>query len=153
MLNVEDTVPTESLSFVPELASRTWRVLFFFPRAATTHCQMQARRFESLNPDFQALGVQIVGASSDTRPQHSSFRDLCRVTYPLVADPSGELGRAFGVLEDEVVDGENNLRAKRVTFVLSPDHRVVKRYDDVDPDAHASIVLEDLQSLLRSPPR
>lgn len=146
MLNVDDAIP--SVSALAEVGG-FWRVLFFFPRAATTHCQMQARRFEALMPQFEALGVRVVGLSSDTEPQHRSFRDVCKVSFPLVSDADGSVARAFGVLEEDVVENETTRRAKRRTFLVSPQGRVVKRYDDVDPNTHAAEVLEDLRALKR----
>nr|WP_256566000.1 redoxin domain-containing protein [Deinococcus sp. QL22] len=62
--------------------SSGWRVIFFFPRANTTHCQMQARRYQALSGEFAAHGVSVLGISSDTRKQQLIFRDICKVDFP-----------------------------------------------------------------------
>lgn len=121
-----------------------WTVLFFFPRAATTHCQMQARRFQALLPEFERLGAVVVGVSSDDAARHGSFRSLCRLSFPLVSDTELSACQAFGVLEQEVVDDETTLRARRETFLIDPDGRVVQTWRPADPDRNAADVLAEL---------
>lgn len=129
----------------------TWVVLFFFPRAHTTHCQMQARRFQALAPEFGALGVNLVGVSSDTTNEHMRFRDVCRLSFPLIADETERIGAAYGVLEDAVVDGEHNRRLKRHTYLIDPRGRVAQIWTDVDPNTHAEQVLAAVRERAQQP--
>ncbi|ADV65833.1 peroxiredoxin [Deinococcus maricopensis] len=133
----------------PPLALSAWRgqwvVLFFFPRAHATHCQMQARRFQALMPEFQALGANIVGVSSDTGAQQMTFRDVCRVSFPLLSDAGERIGGVYGVLEDAVVEDEETRRLKRQTFLIDPQGVVVEHWTEVDPNTHAGEVLAALR--------
>lgn len=123
-----------------------WVVLFFFPRAAATHCQMQARRFQALSPEFQAAGAHIVGVSSDTRQRQTEFRGLCDLSFPLISDRTGDLSRLYGVL-DGLEPGEEVPLARRETFLISPEGRVAHRWRGVVPHTHAAEVLGQLRAL------
>ena len=127
-----------------------WVLLFFFPRASTSYCQMQARRFQALQPDYSRLGVQVVGISSDTAQQQTVFRDSCQLDFPLITDTDHRVGTRYGVMETERVDGEAALRARRESFLIDPQGRLVRHYTEVAANTHAAEVLADLQHLIPS---
>lgn len=119
-------------------------LLFFFPRASTSYCQMQARRFQALLPEFQRRGVQIIGVSSDTAQQQTIFRDSCQIDYPLITDVDHRVATLYGVLEPAIVEQESNLRARRESFLIDAQGRVVRHYTQVDANTHAAEVMQDL---------
>ncbi|ANE44187.1 peroxiredoxin [Deinococcus puniceus] len=124
--------------------SGSWRVLFFFPRANTTHCQMQARRYQALSGEFAARGVSLLGVSSDTRKQQLMFRDICKVDFPLISDTDHAVSRQFGVL-DTLVPGEEVQVARRETFLIDPQGRIAQHWQGVDPATDAAMVLEEVK--------
>lgn len=124
-----------------------WRVLFFFPKAATTHCQLQARRYQALATEFQALDVDVAGINSDPRREQVSFRELCALDYPLLADEGHVLTELFGVL-DEPWPGEQVRRARRETFLSDPQGVIVRHWTEVDPATDAATVLQDVRARL-----
>ncbi|WP_027481614.1 peroxiredoxin [Deinococcus pimensis] len=125
----------------------SWVVLFFFPRSATTHCQMQARRFQALLPEFEKLGALVVGVSSDTAERQGTFRSVCRLDFPLVPDSELAVCRVYGVLEDAPVEEEPTPRARRETFLIAPDGRVARRWAPADPNSNAADVLAELRAM------
>lgn len=127
-----------------------WLVLFFFPRANTTHCQLQARRFEALAPAFGALNARILGVSSDARAQQMAFRNLCQLSFPLIPDTDHQLSERYGVL-GEPFPGEETRLARRETFLISPEGRVVRHWTEVIPKTHAAEGLEELRKVLGQP--
>ncbi|MFC4637516.1 peroxiredoxin [Deinococcus hohokamensis] len=143
-LRLGDKVPT--LTVTPDngqpinLGHGQWRVVFFFPHVATTHCQLQARRYQALYPEFQALGVDVVGVNGDTRTQQVQFRDLCVLDYPLIEDRELQLAKTFGVLDD-LWPGETRARPKRVTYLINPDGLIVRHWTDVRPGDDAPTAL------------
>lgn len=124
-----------------------WRVLFFFPKTATTHCQLQARRYQALAADFRTLGVDLVGINGDPKRELSSFRDLCKLDYPLLNDRKQEVSAMFEVL-DEPWPGEDVRRARRETFLVAPDGVITDHWTDVSPGEDAGIVLARAQERL-----
>ncbi|MFC4636719.1 peroxiredoxin [Deinococcus hohokamensis] len=129
--------------YVPQ--SGRWQVLFFFPKAATTHCQLQARRYQAVAADFRELGVDVVGINSDPRREQVSFRELCVLDYPLLADEGHVLTEMFGVMDDPW-PGEQVRRARRETFLVDPQGVIVRHWTNVDPGTDATTVLEDVRS-------
>ncbi|MBI4199601.1 MAG: redoxin domain-containing protein [Chloroflexi bacterium] len=101
------------------------------------------RKFQSLLPDFQQLGAQVLGASTDAAPPQKAFADHCGVTFLVVADfPTFAAARAFGVFN------EDRLADSRVTFVIDR-HGVVRHVieDAQNMERHATESLEVLKKL------
>lgn len=154
-LTLGDHAPDFSLSGDAERPERLsdlrggWTVVFFYPRANSSHCAMEARRFQKLLPDFEALGARVVGVSVDPPEKQAYFRDACVLSFPLVSDPSHEISRDYGVLGTLDIDGEEATVARRETFLLDPEGRVVERWSvENPPNRHAAEVLEALRARL-----
>ncbi|WP_221090748.1 peroxiredoxin [Deinococcus aquaedulcis] len=126
-----------------------WRVLFFFPKTATTHCQLQARRYQALVDAYQALGVDVVGINGDPKQDQAKFRDLCKLDYPLITDRDQTISAAFGVL-DEPWPGEDVRRARRETFLVAPDGVVTDHWTEVSPGEDAATVLARVRERLET---
>ncbi|GGR02973.1 hypothetical protein GCM10008957_14750 [Deinococcus ruber] len=109
---------------------------------------MESRRFQTLLPEFEHLGVQVIGVSVDTTEQQQYFRDFCVLKFPLISDAAYKLSRQYGVLETLEVEGENVTFARRETFLISPHGQVQYHWTDVDPDTHAATVLAELRQQL-----
>ena len=72
--------------------------------------------------DLQAMGVEVYSVSTDSHFVHKAWHDtsetIRELRYPMLADPTGALARAFGVMiEEEGV-------AYRGTFVVNPEGKV-----------------------------
>jgi len=94
----------------------SWLVLFFYPRDFTFICPTEIRSFGKQESEFAALGAKIVGASTDSEWSHKAWfeRDLAEVKYPIIADTTHELSRAYDVLNEK--DGS----ADRGLFIINP---------------------------------
>ena len=75
-----------------------WVVLYFYPRAGTPGCSIEAQRFEAALPEFSRLNAAVVGVSTDTEARQAKFRDSCGLSFPLIPDGDRTLARAYGVL-------------------------------------------------------
>jgi len=99
------------------LAGR-WTVLFFYPRDFTFVCPTELAGFAELAAEFEAEEATVVGASTDSYYSHVAWFEshlmLAGIHYPVLADTSHELSRAYGVL---TADGS----ALRGTFLIDPD--------------------------------
>ncbi len=118
-----------------------WLVLYFFPKADTPGCTKEACAFRDGIFKLGALGADVVGVSMDTRNRQEKFARKYHIPFPLLADHSGTIARAYGA-----AGGFLNLD-HRYTFLISPQGVLVKRYLDVDPDRHAGQILKDLKAL------
>ena len=110
-------------------------VLYFYPKANTTGCTIEAREFTSHFPEFQRAGVAVVGVSVDSVESQRSFVEKCAIPFPLVADHDRSIARKYGVL------GWLGM-AKRVTFFLDADGRVAEVVEGMMPGPHVRRALE-----------
>ncbi|MFC6663369.1 redoxin domain-containing protein [Deinococcus multiflagellatus] len=111
---------------------------------------MQARRYQALWSEFQALGVDIVGINGDATQEQARFRDLCKLDYPLINDRAQALSGTFGVL-DEPWPGEDVRRPRRETFLVAPDGVITDHWTDVSPGEDAATVLDRARERLDAP--
>src|SRR4051812_35458296 len=79
-----------------------WSVVFFYPADFTFVCPTELGDLADLYADFQNIGVEIYGVSTDTHFTHKAWHDssdtIAKVQYPLVGDPTGTICRNFDVL-------------------------------------------------------
>lgn len=96
-----------------------WSVFFFYPADFTFVCPTELGDLADQYVRFRELNTEIYGISTDTHFTHKAWHDtsetIKKVQYPLLADPTGQLARAFGVyIEEEGL-------AYRGTFLINPD--------------------------------
>jgi peroxiredoxin Q/BCP len=116
-------------------------VLFFYPAAMTLGCTKESCHFRDLGAEFDALGAQRVGISRDTVDKQHQFSEKHGFDYPLLADADATVGTMMGV-------ARGSGRAKRVTFVIDQDRRVVDVIkSEVRMNVHADKALDALRSL------
>ncbi|GAA1643684.1 alkyl hydroperoxide reductase subunit C [Actinoplanes couchii] len=99
-----------------------WSVIVFYPGDFTFVCPTELADLADLYPQFQAIGVEVYGASTDSHFAHKAWHETSeavgKVQYPLLADPTLTLSRNFEVLIEE--DGQ----ALRGTFVIDPEGKI-----------------------------
>lgn len=106
-------------------------VLYFFPKAGTFGCTRESLEFANRYSTLHHRGVHVVGVSVDDIREQREFALRCALPFPLVSDSKKEIARRFGVL------GSFGY-AKRVTFLIDADGRVVQVIDAMLPGSHAS---------------
>lgn len=117
-----------------------WLTIYFYPKDDTPGCTTEACEFRDNIFAFRKIGAKIVGISVDDAESHKAFAEKYSLPFSLLADPGGETAKAYGVLSDRSY-------AKRETFLVDPDGRIVKHYKQVTPDSHSQEVLSDLKAL------
>ena len=99
-----------------------WAVFFFYPADFTFVCPTELGDLADTYPQFQRLGVEIYGISTDTHFTHKAWHDtsetIAKVRFPLIGDPNHVLARNFEVLIEE------SGLADRGTFVVDPESRI-----------------------------
>ncbi len=118
-----------------------WVVLYFFPRALSPGCSLEARQFEAALSEFGRLGAQVIGVSSDTEARQALFRETCRLHFPLLPDSDRQVGQAYGVLGGV---WERLGLGRRVTYLIDPHGHVAQVWRRVRPAQHAAEVLSAL---------
>jgi peroxiredoxin Q/BCP len=121
-----------------------WVALYFYPKDNTPGCTTQACEFRDNIFGFREAGAVILGVSVDDVESHKKFAAEHGLPFPVLADSTKTTAKTYGVLKKFV--GVMEL-AKRDTFLIDPQGRIVKHYADVDPKGHSKIVLADIKEL------
>lgn len=99
-----------------------WSVFFFYPADFTFVCPTELGDLADYYEEFQKLGVEIYGVSTDKHFTHKAWHDtsetIGKIQYPMIGDPTLTISRNFEVLIEE--DG----LAERGTFVVDPEGKI-----------------------------
>lgn len=116
-------------------------VLYFFPRAFTQGCTLEARAFAEAMPQFTAAGATVLGLSGDDIATLQRFStEECRDAFPV--------GRATAdiIRQYDVALGTSGM-ASRTSYVIAPDGRVTMVHSDMDWREHVSMTLAAVRAL------
>lgn len=117
-------------------------VLYFYPAAFTHGCTIEAHEFADAMPQFQALGVTVIGISHDDITTLDKFSTSeCRSKFPVAADTDQHIMKSY-----DAVLAKNPAYANRTSYVIAPDGHVVYEYTDLDPSKHVDNTLAALAS-------
>lgn len=100
-----------------------WSIFFFYPADFTFVCPTELGDMADKYEEFQKMGVEVYSVSTDTHFTHMAWKQasetIKKIQYPMLADPTGHLTRAFGVhIEEEGL-------AYRGTFLINPEGKIV----------------------------
>lgn len=118
-----------------------WTVLFFYPKADTPGCTKQACAFRDNSKKITELGAQIFGISVNSVEDQKKFSEKYKLNFPLLADKDAKVAKLFKV-KWPLID-----IAKRWTFTISPENKIVDIGEDVDPVLDSQRVIEKIQEL------
>ena len=129
-----------------------WAIFFFYPADFTFVCPTELVDIAEKYEQFQAMGVEVYSASTDSHFVHKAWHDasdsIRKIKYPMLADPTGALSRGFGVMiEDEGM-------AYRGTFVVNPEGRIkIAEIHDNNIGRNADELLRKVEAAQASSPR
>ena len=120
-------------------------VLFFYPRADTPGCTIEACGFRDTFKKLQAAGAVVLGISRDTVKAQKKFQQKYDLPYMLLADPEMVLINRYDLLKSKSMYGKLVKGVERTTFVIGPDkgegQRLLHVFPKVKPEGHAEEVL------------
>lgn len=122
-------------------------VLYFYPRASTPGCTLEARAFRDLHVEFQRRGIAVVGVSPDSPRAQKKFCDNQNLPFPLIADEDRSLCQSCGVLKQKSMFGRTYEGVVRSTFLIGPDAIVRRVWSPVKIHGHAQHVLQAADEL------
>lgn len=116
-----------------------WVVLYFYPKDFTAGCTIEARRFQQDLPKYLDKNVQVIGISADDVDSHAEFCDSEGLKFPLLADTTGAVSKAYGSWIGFV--------SMRHTFIIDPEGTLRETFVKVNPSVHSTEVLAKLDEL------
>ena len=119
-------------------------VLYFFPKAFTKGCTLEAHAFSEASKEFRKAGAQVIGMSSDDLPVLKRFSvEACRNAFP-VATATAETQKAY-----DVAWAEHPGLTTRTSYVIDRKGRIIMVHDDLDWSQHVAKSLEAVKGLKR----
>ncbi|TSC62966.1 MAG: peroxiredoxin (alkyl hydroperoxide reductase subunit C) [Parcubacteria group bacterium Gr01-1014_48] len=103
-----------------------WLVLFFYPADFTFICPTELEELAFHYAEFQKLNTEVLSISTDTVWVHKAWHDqspaIKKISFPMVADPSGKITKAFGTYIENSATGivEDEGLSVRGTFIIDP---------------------------------
>ena len=94
--------------------SGKWNVIFFYPKDDSPGCTIQSCSFRDKYEEFNNLGVQIFGVSSDSVSSHKRFKEKYNLQYSLLSDKAGKLAKSL------VLKKNLGILHARVTLIVNP---------------------------------
>ena len=116
-------------------------ILFFYPKADTPGCTIEACGFRDTFKKLLAAGAVVLGISRDTPRDQAKFRAKYDLPYTLLADVDEKVCKQFDVLKEKNMYGRKSMGIERTTFVIGPDRTLLHIYPKVTPQGHAEEVL------------
>ena len=118
-------------------------VLYFYPKAFTSGCTVEAHDFAEATPKFNALGATVVGMSNDDIDTLKKFSvEACRDKFAVAADPGGRITKQY---DAKLMWGLD--MADRVSYVISPQGKVIYTYASANPDEHVKRTMAAVEEL------
>jgi peroxiredoxin Q/BCP len=121
-----------------DLGGKTY-LLWFYPKAMTPGCTAEGRGLRDDFESFRQRGVEIVGVSFDDPVTNAAFVKAEEFPFRLLSDENRRLAVSVGA-----ADSPDAPVARRVSYLVGPDGKIVHVYDAVNPASHAKDVLGDL---------
>jgi len=119
-------------------------VLYFYPKADTPGCTVEACEFRDGIAGFKKKGTAVIGISPDKPSAQAKFKEKYDLPFTLLADQDKAAAEAYGVYQEKNMYGKKVMGIVRTTFVIGPDGKIEQIYNKVKAAGHAASVLEKL---------
>ena len=134
-------------------------VVYFYPSAYTSGCNVQAHTFAVNADKFATAGAAIVGVSLDSIARLNDFSadpDFCAGKIAVASDADGKIAKAYELTVREASAGRKDTRgsdidhgyAERTTFVVTPDGKIAATIGGLNPVANVEQALAAVQKLV-----
>jgi peroxiredoxin Q/BCP len=121
--------------------------LYFYPKADTSGCTIEAQDFSRLAAGFKRAGTAILGVSADPVPKLDKFKTKHGLSITLASDESHEMLKAYGVWAKKTLYGRSYMGILRNTYLIDADGRIARVWEKVKVAGHAEEVLAAAKEL------
>jgi len=124
-----------------------WVLIYFYPKDDTPGCTKEACALRDNFPSFKKDKAVILGVSIDSASSHKKFIKKYELPFTLLVDEDKAMVNKYGVWAKKKFMGKEYIGTKRTSFLLNPQGKIAKIYENVKPAIHAEEVLQDLKTL------
>jgi thioredoxin-dependent peroxiredoxin len=116
-------------------------LLYFYPRAGTPGCTVEACEFRDRRGKFDRQGVVILGVSADPQKALAAFKARQKLNFTLLGDPDHKMIESYGVWRMKKFMGRSFKGIVRSTFLIGADGKIEEIWDEVKAKGHAAETL------------
>lgn len=116
-------------------------VLYFYPKDDTPGCTKEACSFRDGYGAYKKAGVEILGVSPDSPASHAKFKEKYSLPFTLLADEGHKVCDIYGVWGPKKFAGKSYEGVLRTTFLINPEGKIIKVFENVKPDGHSDEIL------------
>jgi len=149
-----DTAPAFSLPDqqgntvnLADFAGKSRVVLYFYPKAMTSGCTVQAQGMRDSSAELAARNAVAIGVSPDPVKQLKKFEQKEELNFTLLGDEDHAVAEAYGVWGLKKFMGREYMGVNRISFVIDTDGKIAHVMDKVKTKSHHEDVLAVLDSL------
>ncbi len=122
-------------------------LLYFYPKASTPGCTIEAIEFREEKPQFDKLNAIILGCSADSVAAQAKFKAKQKLNFPLLSDPDFQVIEAYGARRMKSFLGKSYLGIVRSSVLIGPDGKIERVWETARAKGHAAEVVEALKAL------
>jgi thioredoxin-dependent peroxiredoxin len=122
-------------------------VLYFYPKADTSGCTVQACGVRDRRADYEAAGARVIGISPDEVKDVDKFAGKHDLDFTLLADKDHAVAEKYGTWVEKSMYGRKYMGVQRATFIIDPKGKIAKVFPKVQPKKHDDLVLKALDEL------
>lgn len=122
-------------------------VLYFYPRAMTPGCTVQACAITESNKDFKKLNTVVLGVSTDEVAKLKRFEEKKDLNFTLLSDPENKIADKYKVWGLKKFMGKEYIGMHRVTYIIDEKGKIVHVMAKVKTKTHHDDVIEILNNL------
>jgi peroxiredoxin Q/BCP len=116
-------------------------VLYFYPKAFTQGCTIEANAFAEAMPQYASLKATVIGISRDDIDTLNRFSvSECRSRFAVASDPNGRIMKSYDATMPFL-----SSYAQRVSYVISPQSRILYAWSSMSPEQHVPNTLSALR--------
>lgn len=119
-------------------------LVYFYPKAMTPGCTVQACGLRDSMAELSAKGVTVVGISTDAPAKLAKFAQRDQLNFTLLSDEDHKVADAFGVWGEKKFMGKVYDGLHRISFLIGQNGKVEKVFDNFKTKDHHQVVLDYL---------
>ena len=119
-------------------------ILFFYPKAFTPGCTIEACDFRDSSAPLEAAGYRVFGVSPDPVERLAKFQAEHGLSYPLLSDPDHEVAARYGAWGKKKNYGREYEGIIRSTYVIDEKGKLARAYPNVRAKGHVAKLRADL---------
>ena len=153
MLKINSKAPglklnsTNGSSYSLKNSAGKYVVLYFYPKDDTPGCTIEANDFNRLFNKFRKLNCVVFGISKDELKSHNKFKEKYKIKFDLLADDELMAVKSYKVWAKKKFMGREFMGVIRSTFLIGPEGKIIKIWENVKVKDHAKEVLDMLKSI------